>query len=138
MSTRSVIEKFMNYMVTGDFIAAFDMFAADGTYTIIGDTPVSGTYTGPDHIKSDVAALLGERFISPPVLSCSEIIAENDRGVALASGEGLAQFGPYKQSHYAFVFRIDGEQVKEMVEFMDPTQLSMNCFGQTLSEPLPA
>ena len=138
MSTRSVIEKYMNHMFNGDFIAAFEMFAADGKYTIIGDTPISGTYIGPDHIKRDLVGLLAGRFISPPVVSCTEIIVENDRGVALGFGDGPAKFGHYKQSYYAFVFKIDGEQVKEMVEFMDPTQLSMNCFGQTLSEPLPA
>ncbi len=138
MSTRSVIEKYMNHMFTGDFLAAFEMFAADGKYTITGDTPISGTYTGPDHIKRDLVGLLAERFISPPVVSCTEIIVENDRGVALGFGDGVAKFGQYQQSHYAFVFKIDGEQVTEMVEFMDTNQLSTKCFGQTLSEPLPA
>lgn len=138
MSTRSVIEKYMNHMFTGDFPAAFEMFAPDGNYVIIGDTPISGTYTGPDHIKQDLMGLLAERFIEPPVVSSTEIIVENDRGVALGFGEGSAKFGHYKQRHYAFVFKIDGEQVMELIEFMDPNQLSKNCFGQTLSEPLPA
>ena len=138
MSTRSVIEKYMNHMFTGNFEAAFEMFATDGKYTIIGDTPVSGTYTGPDHIKRDLLGLLAARFISPPVASCTDIIVENDRGVALGFGDGQAKFGHYKQRNYAFAFRIVGEQVIEMIEFMDPNQLSMNCFGQTLSAPLPA
>ena len=90
MSTRSVIEKYMNHMFTGDFVAAFEMFAPDGQYIIIGDTPVSGTYTGPDHIKRDLLGLLAERFITPPVVSCTNIIVENDRGVALGFGEGPA------------------------------------------------
>jgi uncharacterized protein len=135
MSTRSVIEKYMNYMFIGDFVAAFEMFAPEGQYIIIGDTPVSGTYTGPDHIKRDLAVLLAERFIAPPVVSCTNIIAENDRGVALGFGDGPAKYGHYRQRHYAFAFKIDGEHVIEMIEFMDPNQLSMNCFGQTLSEP---
>lgn len=138
MSTRSVIEKYMNHMFTGDFVAAFEMFAPDGQYIIIGDTPISGTYIGPEHIKRDLLGLLAERFIAPPVVSCTDIIVENERGVALGFGDGPAKFGHYKQRHYAFAFRIEGEQVKEMIEFMDPGQLSMNCFGQTLSEPLPA
>lgn len=138
MSTRSVIETYMNSMFTGEFIAAFDMFAPDGQYIIIGDTPVSGTYTGPDHIKRDLATLLAERFIAPPVVSCTDIIVEGDRGVALGFGDGPAKFGHYRQRHYAFAFKIEGEKVKEMIEFMDPAQLSTNCFGQTLSEPQPA
>lgn len=138
MSTRSVIETYMNKMYTGDFVAAFEMFAPDGEYIIIGDTPVSGTYTGPDHIKRDLVALLSERFLAPPVVSCTTIIVENDRGVALGFGDGPAKFGHYKQRNYAFAFQIEGELVKEMIEFMDPMQLSTNCFGQTLSEVQPA
>lgn len=138
MSTRSVIEDYMNKMFTGDFLGAFQMFAPDGAYTIIGDTPVSGTYVGPDHITNSLVPLLEKRFIAPPVVNCSEIIVEGDRGVALGFGEGPAKFGQYKQRHYAFVFRIAGDKVAEMVEFMDPTQLSLNCFGQTLSEVQPA
>lgn len=138
MSTRSVIEKYMNHMFTGDFAAAFEMFTADGRYTIIGDTPVSGTYIGPDHIKRDLLGLLAERFISPPVVSCTDIIVEANRGVALGFGEGAAKFGHYQQRNYAFAFKIAGDQVIEMIEFMDPNQLSSNCFGQTLSEPQPA
>jgi uncharacterized protein len=138
MSTRSVIEKYMNHMFTGDFVAAFEMFAPEGRYTIIGDAPVSGTYIGPDHIKRDLLALLAERFISPPVVSCTDIIVEDNRGVALGFGDGAAKFGHYQQRNYAFAFKIDGDQVIEMIEFMDPNQLSLNCFGQTLSEPQPA
>lgn len=138
MSTRSVIETYMNNMFTGEFIAAFEMFAPDGKYHIIGDTPVSGIYTGPEEIKSDLGALLAARFLAPPVVACTNIIVEGNRGVALGHGEGPAKFGHYKQKYYAFAFIIENEQVKEMIEFMDPAQLSTNCFGQTLSEVQPA
>lgn len=138
MTTRSVIETYMHKMFTGDFVGAFEMFSDDGEYIIIGDTPVSGTYTGPDHIKRELVPLLEKRFIAPPVVSCRHIIVEGDRGVALGSGEGPAKFGQYKQRNYAFAFIIENERVKEMIEFMDPTQLSTNCFGQTLSDVQPA
>jgi ketosteroid isomerase-like protein len=138
MATREVIEEYMGKMFSGDFLGAFQMFAPDGKYTIIGDTPVSGTFVGPDHITSSLVPLLEKRFIAPPVVSCTEVIVEGDRGVALGFGEGPAKFGQYKQRNYAFVFRIAGDKVAEMIEFMDPTQLSTNCFGQTLSEVQPA
>lgn len=135
MSTRSVIKTYMDKMFTGDFVGAFDMFAPDGTYTIIGDTPVSKTFTGPDGVKEELVPLLATGFKGLPVVNCTEIIVEGDRGVALGFGEGPGAFGTYRQKHYAFVFRVEGEQVKSLVEFMDPTQLSVNCFGQALSAP---
>lgn len=138
MSTRSVIQTYMDKMRDGDFVGAFQMFTPDGAYTIIGNTPVSGTYVGPEQITSELVPLLAKRFIAPPVVQCTEIIVEGDRGVALGHGEGPAKFGQYKQRNYAFVFRIADDKVAELIEFMDPTQLSMNCFGQSLSEVVPA
>ncbi len=138
MSTREVIQAYMDKMNSGEFLDAFQMFAEDGEYVIIGDTPVSGTYVGPDHITSSLVPLLEERFVSPPVVVCTRIIAEGDRGVALGHGEGPARFGQYKQRNYAFAFHIVDGKVKEMIEFMDPNQLSANCFGQSLSAVQPA
>lgn len=138
MSTREVIQAYMDKMNSGEFLDAFQMFAEDGEYVIIGDTPVSGTYVGPDHITSSLVPLLEERFVSPPVVVCTRIIAEGDRGVALGHGEGPARFGQYRQRNYAFAFHIVDGKVKEMIEFMDPNQLSANCFGQSLSAVQPA
>lgn len=133
MSTRTIIQTYMDKMREGDFSGAFDMFAPQGTYTIIGDTPVSKTFIGPEGVKAELVPLLGEGFTGLPVVNCTELIVEGDRGVALGFGEGPGKYGTYKQKHYAFVFRVEGEKVTELVEFMDPTQLSINCFGQTLS-----
>jgi ketosteroid isomerase-like protein len=138
MSTRSIIQSYMDKMRDGDFVGAFEMFTTTGTYTIIGDTPVSKIFTGPEGIKAELVPLLGNGFKDLPVVNCTEIIAEGNRGVALGFGEGPGKYGTYRQKHYAFVFRVEGEQVSELVEFMDPTQLSVNCFGQTLSEPIAA
>lgn len=135
MSTRSIIQAYMDKMSKSDFVSAFDMFAQHGTYTIIGDTPASKTFTGPTGIKEELVPLLANGFKKPPVVHCSEIIVEGNRGVALGYGDGPGAYGHYKQKHYAFVFRVEDERVAELVEFMDPTQLSVNCFGQTLSDP---
>ncbi len=137
MSTRSVIETYMAKMGVSDFVGAFEMFAPHGTYSIIGDTPASKTYVGPAGIKEGLVPLLANGFKAAPVVNCTEVIVEGNRGVALGYGEGPGAFGTYKQRHYAFVFRIENEQVTELVEFMDPTQLSINCFGQKLSDPTP-
>jgi ketosteroid isomerase-like protein len=135
MSTRSVIQSYMDKMGVSDFMGAFDLFAPHGTYTIIGDTPASKTFVGPYGIKEGLVPLLANGFKKAPVVHCSEIIVEGNRGVALGHGEGPGAFGLYKQKHYAFVFRVEDDRVTELVEFMDPTQLSLNCFGQTLSAP---
>ena len=136
-ATRQIIQTYVDRMRSGDFAGAFGMFAPNGTYTIIGDTPASKTYVGAEGVMRDLAPLLGEGFHGAPAVNCDELIVEGDRGVALGSGGGPARYGQYTQRHYAFVFKVGNGQIVDLVEFMHPTQLSVNVFGQTLS-PLPA
>jgi len=137
MSTRSVIQTYMDKMYSGDFPGAFAMFHPQGKYTIIGDTACSGTFVGPKGINEALVPLLANGFKAAPVVECNEIIVEGNRGVALGQGHAPAKYGTYKQKYYAFVFRIEGDQVMDLIEFMDPTQLHVNVFGQKLS-PVPA
>lgn len=136
MSTQTVIEEYMQKMHVGDFVGAFQMFASDGKYTIIGDTPISRTFVGPTEICSVLVPLLAKRFKGLPVIHLKEVIVDGERGVALGHGSAPAIYGTYDQKHYAFVFQVRGERVQDLVEFMDPMQLHVKVFGQTLSPPL--
>ena len=137
MSTRSVVETYMNKMCSGDFGGAFELFHPQGKYTIIGDTPVSKTYDGVEAIGEGLGPLLAEGFKGLPTIKLHELIIDGTRGVALASGSAEGRYGPYVQKHYAFVFRVENEKITELTEFMDPTQLHTQVFGQKLS-PVPA
>jgi hypothetical protein len=137
MSTRSVVETYMNKMCSGDFGGAFELFHPDGKYTITGSTPVSKTYNGVKEIGEGLGPLLSDGFKTLPVIKLHELIIDGTRGVALASGTAEGRYGPYVQKHYAFVFRVENEKVTELTEFMDTTQLHTQVYGQKLS-PVPA
>ena len=137
MSTRSIVQAYMDKMCSGDFPGAFELFHPDGKYTIIGDTPASKTYIGVKGVQEGLFPLLAEGFKGTPTIKLQELIIDGNRGVALASGSAPAKYGTYTQKHYAFVFKVENDKVTELIEFMDPTQLHTKVFGQQLS-PIPA
>jgi ketosteroid isomerase-like protein len=129
--TRATAKIFAERISKLDFPAAFKMVADDGTYTVIGTTKASGVYHGSKDLLGRLVPLLAG-FIDPPALTFEEPIVEGERAVLLASGAGTGPTGPYSQPHYAFVMRVRGDEIVEVIEFMDTGQLETGIFGRKL------
>jgi len=132
--TRSLVEKFIERDVAGDFEACYRMLNADAEYTIIGESPVSGTYRGPDDVFNRLAPLL-VNFTVRPQMKFSEVVIDGDRAFLRASSTGGAgKYGPYAQPFYGFYLRVEGDGLAELIEFLDPVQLEVSLFGKKLVE----
>jgi len=128
-NARSIAKKFAVLISSMDFAGAFGLLAEDGKYTVIGKTPVSGTYHGPKDLFDRLVPVLGT-FKTPPALEFQEPIVDGDRVVLLAAGSGEGPAGPYDQPHYAFVMRVRGEKFSEITEFMDTATLVSALYGR--------
>ena len=128
-ATERVVRRFMERVEHGDFHAAFDLLATDGTYTVIGTTPVSRTYHGKRDFFENLVPTLAT-FLDGPVLRFREPIIAGDRAAVMASGSGTGPTGPYEQPYYAFVMRVHGEEFAEVYEFMDTAMLETAVFGR--------
>lgn len=129
--TRDTAKLFAERISKLEFLEAFAMVADDGTYTVIGTTKCSGVYHGGKDVIARLVPVLSD-FVDPPVLTFQEPIVDGDRAVLVASGAGTGPTGPYNQPHYAFVMRVRGDEIVEMIEFMDTGQLETAVFGRTL------
>ncbi len=130
---RAVAKLFAQRITALDFMAAFEMVAEDGTYTVIGKTAASGVYHGAKDILARLVPVLAA-FKSPPVLAFQEPIVDGDRVVLVGGGSGEGPTGSYDQPHYAFVMRVRGEEFVEITEFMDTGALETGVFGRKLVE----
>lgn len=138
-TTREVVTAYMEAMARGDFPGAFAMFAEDGKYTIIGQSPISRTFNSREEINTELCDLLANRFKTTPQIFIEDYIIDGDRGVSLAHGIAEAKHGTYKQDHYAFYFRVRDGEVVEKIEFLDPSQLDIAVFGRRWADaPAPA
>jgi ketosteroid isomerase-like protein len=129
--TRKVIETFIAHVEAGRFVEAFSMLNEDGTYTVIGATPASGTYRGRADLFTRLLPLLGT-FPTPPTLKFGEIVADGDKGAFRASGAGVGPTGPYNQPYYIWYVRVQDGGFAEMIEFLDTVALETAGFGKKL------
>jgi ketosteroid isomerase-like protein len=133
-NTRSLVDLFIERDVAGDFEACYRMLNADGRYTIIGESPVSGTYHGPDDVFERLAPLL-VNFTARPQMHFSDVMIDGDKAFLRASSTGGAgKYGPYAQPYYGFFLRVEGDGFAELVEYLDPLQLEVSLFGKRLIE----
>jgi uncharacterized protein len=133
MGTREVVGRFSRALEELRFLDAFGMLAEDGRYIVPGTTAVSRTYEGRQDLLDNLVPVLS-RFVEPPVLRFAEPIVDGDRAVLLAGGSGVGPTGPYDQPYYAFVIRVRGEELAEVIEFMDLVMLETGVLGRKLVE----
>lgn len=131
-NTRQVVQRFMDNIASLKLLEAFGMFAEDGTWTIIGKTAASRTYHGRKELFEVLLPMLGG-FKQPPQVKFSAPIIEGDRAVILGAGRGVGPTGiVYDQPHYAWVTRVRGDELVEIVEFLDTSELEIAAFGKKL------
>lgn len=131
MATRDVAIRFGRLLEDLRFIEAFSMVAEDGRYIVPGTTAVSRVYAGRRDLLENLVPVLSD-FTIPPKLSFGEPIVDGDRATLLAGGSGVGPTGVYDQPYYAFVITVRGNELSEVIEFMDLVMLETAVFGKRL------
>ena len=129
--TRKVVEKFVHRMHS-EANEAFRMLNPDGKITILGQTEVSGTYTGPDELFAHLTRFADRVKVWPAYKFADDIIVDGDRAFLRASGQAEFLYGRYVQPHYGYYMRVEGDGFAEIIEYMDPVQLELAMFGKKL------
>jgi ketosteroid isomerase-like protein len=131
---QETVRRFFDRM-DADPEAALEMLTDDAVWTTTGTTPLSGTYHGAAEFAEGLLVPFGE-VASGYKLVVDEIFGEGDRIAALAHGEGgeTRTNIPYK-NQYAFMIRVRGEQIAEVVEYMDTVRVETALYGRRLVDP---
>jgi len=92
-------------------------FAPDFRWRMIGTTPVSGVMVGVSGVGETMRPF-GERIRTLRVM-VDEVIGEGDKFVKIAHSEGTTMSGEPYRNEYATVFRFEGDQIVDIVEYLD-------------------
>lgn len=102
----------------------FDLLAPDATWTIVGNTPVSRTFTGRDEFMSEVIGPFNARMSEPLVPTVQGLYADGDMVVAYFDASGTARDGrPYRNT-YTWYLRVRDGAVVEAVAFFDSVEFN--------------
>lgn len=125
---KRIVQAFYDAANRGDTEGFMGQLADDVTWTNIGSTKYSGTYTGKNELT---ARLLGPVFgqLKAGIASTiHNIIAEADFVVVQLSGHSETKDGRPYNNTYCHVFRIRAGKIGEVTEYLD-TELVTAVFG---------
>jgi uncharacterized protein len=130
--TRRVVADYVAALQRGDLAALRASFAPKATWTIRGDIPVAGTWTGPgeilDGFLAQMTATLDPGF--PVTQDLHGIIADGDCAVAQWTSHARARNGARYDNDYAVVFRVAGGLIEAVTEYCDTSCMKRVLFGQ--------
>lgn len=125
---KQVVLDFYAAGARGDMDTCFALLADDISWTNIGSTRFSGTFTGKQELLEKLLGPLFGQLKNGIASTVEHLVAEGDVVVAQTSGRAETLDGkPYNNS-YCQVMRICDGRIAEVMEYMD-TQLVESVFG---------
>lgn len=112
----------------GDMRPFFALVSADVLWTVIGSTPISGTYQGKSAFLEGAAGNLTARFAGPLTAKIIDVRADGDKVFLQWEGRARTTDGrPYEQT-YCWVLTMSDGQVVEALAYLD-TELVSSIVG---------
>jgi uncharacterized protein len=109
-------------LARGDSRPFVSSLAEDFCWTLTGTTEWSGTYRGKQAVMTDLMRPLFAQFAGQYTNSAHRFIAEGDWVVVECRGKVNTKAGKPYNNQYCWVCRVEGGQLREVIEYMD-TQL---------------
>lgn len=130
--TRRAVADYVSALQHGDLDALRASFAPTATWTLRGDVPVAGTWTGAEEILDGfLAQLVATLDQQTPVRQTLHgIIADGDHAVALWTSTARARNGAHYTNDYAVVFHVVDGVIHDVVEHCDTSYLKRVLFDQ--------
>ena len=121
---KQLMESVFGQLATGNGQPFMDALADDASWTVIGSSDWSGTYTGKREIIDQLMRPLFAQFADQYTARAIRIVAEEDVVVVEARGQVNTKVGkPYNQT-YCYVFRMADSKVRELTEYLDTELVS--------------
>jgi ketosteroid isomerase-like protein len=102
----------------------FDLLAPDAKWTIVGNSPVSRTYTSRREFMDVVIHPFNARLSRPLVPNVRAIYADGDTVIALFDAEGTARDGKPYRNTYTWYLRMRDGAIVEAVAFFDTIEFT--------------
>lgn len=101
----------------------------DVRWTIIGTTPLSGTFEGKARVLRELLGPLRARLTGPVSFTLDRFIAEDDHVVMLARGDATATTGRPYRNVYCIVARFEAGRIVEMTDYVDTELITSALYG---------
>jgi ketosteroid isomerase-like protein len=131
-AAKAVVQAYMDTLVTGDIGALHGFFTPESTWTLAGDLPLSGTWTGPEAILEEFVPQMVAR-LRPETMEFSfdGLIAEGERVLAEWNTRAQAKAGGHYDQHCLAVFTVRDGRIAAVREYFDTLHARNIVFTET-------
>lgn len=128
---RAVLQDYLDALTAGDLEAIADSFAADATWWLHGDLPLSGMKVGRSAIMEFLVSAGSLYQPGTQRFSFGEITADDDRAVLEWRVSGIAAAtGKAYDNSYCGVFVIRDGRIAEVREYLDSLHVAQVLFAE--------
>ncbi len=125
---RTVTEAF-GHFVNGDARPFFALVSDEVTWTVIGSTPISGTFHSKRAFIADATSKLTAGLATPISGAIRSVMADGDHVIVQWEGQAEMTNGGRYDQHYCWVMRLADGMVVETVAYLD-TEMVAAVFSQ--------
>lgn len=97
----------------------FDLLEPGASWTIVGYSPVSRTYTSRQEFLDEVIKPFNARMSRPLTPSVRGLYADGDMVIAFFDAEGVARDGEPYRNTYTWYMRMEHGRIVDVVAFFD-------------------
>lgn len=132
IDTKTVAARYVAAAEAGDEHAIRDLFAPDATWTLAGELPISGVWTGRDAIIDEFLATAMSHYEPGSVsLEITGMIAEHDQVVLQWTSRARTRDGRPYENGCIGVFTIRDGKIQKVREYMDTLYAHKVAFSDT-------
>lgn len=118
-ANRQRIRQIMAELDKGNGKPFVDAMADDFSWTIPGDTPWSRTYSGKQVVLTELLRPLYAQFATPYASTTRRVMADGDMVIIEFEGRVTTRAGKAYNNRYCYVCRMEGGQMKDLMEYLD-------------------
>jgi hypothetical protein len=118
-ANRTILRRVFDATAQGDGRAFIETLADDVTWTIIGSTAWSCTYSGKQKVMAELLGPLSDQLDGPNTIIADHMIAEGDRVAVVGHGQNRTKTGNDYRNSYCWIIRMAGGKMAEITEFAD-------------------
>jgi uncharacterized protein len=118
-SNKQLLATIFDGLARGDSKAFVDSLADDFCWTLTGNTAWSRTYRGKQAVMQELMRPLFANFATQYTNRAHRIIGDGEWVVVECRGNVETKGGKRYDNQYCWVCRVDGGELKEVIEYMD-------------------
>jgi uncharacterized protein len=119
-ASKALVLDYMDALAKGDFDALRGFFNPDSTWTLAGDLPLSGTWTGPEEIFDEFVTAMFTRLVPESMeFEFEDVIAEGEQVLAEWNTRGLVRSGGRYDQHCLAIFTVRDGKIAAVREYLD-------------------